>query len=1153
MLAQLWIAEDIETVLDVLARSKVAREHEVIHELHAQAMECQRTAPAVAAQLDRVAGQLTEIHAGLRAAEDIEGAEGLVAWRAEADWRRGPAMQALLAAVAASHEPAGWPWRLERLPALYAALDRRPAAPEEPDDDEPQGAPPPCAPVSELVAPWHRADPVLEQACLGLVADVSTGRRSLPEALGLLAADDPEHALPRQTTLLMHLLEDASATARRAALVAWTRLVASLDARALEPEARAEHVGRWAIALVLGWRVLADPPAAFDGALRLVDHVAGALPGGSLAASAQVLVIVRARLLRRLAGWRDGVLDEAEKAHHHALTVVASHPSSWPRQRGRLLLELAGLRRTRRGEDPEALDREVRALHHEALDELRGSIVMHARALADFAVYLAQPLRVQDGDAELALALAHDAVARLEALPPAVRDHSLMRMEEASHRLTLGNLRLEVGSEPLAARQAAATHDYHQALARVSGCDEVLAGLVHLSLAFVTLADVGRRDRDDRLRRARQELDHAAEALPPLPVAHARAVAERAMLAVRAAPEDEAVRERSIREVEAALHRLPLGVDRVVRARVLRQLGELHLQRDAPEDLARAAECFATARSAFVEGGAVRLAVEVARDYAEAQLRQHADDGDPAALLRGVVVLEQSALLAEQRWAAHEADEWLDDLTAMLDGIHGDLAWLLAKLERPAEAVLHAVTRAKRYRAHPSLLALRMRAERSSMLSPVHVDPLARRSVPAPVVTRRAAAPGPSAKQLAARASAFAAANPQALALDLTLTRWGTVAVCASAEGIGYTTVPLSRETVRRWVWGDAASPGWWASYLAHREALARGDEALAAAHERAWSEAGGGLAAELGARLLEPVIAGLGRSLDGRALLLAPGRLSGLPFAVARVSGQPLVARVKALAHLASLAELPHGALPSPRPRRALCVMDEPDGPTMVAALEELHDVVRLLASGQAEVEVVARAGREVGEAAFRPPHARTRERTRVSPSAPTVGAVLERLHGVDHLFYAGLGWGDDAGPEGAEAPRRGASRAGLRLVDERGAVTTLDAARLGPRPSGSACRSVLLSARRHPPTDDRVAWDLAQALHDAGVGLVVLPLHAVPSAIARELVRGFYLYWALGRSPIEAFTAALANLAGSDPSRIGGLVASLGAMPIDPDPPAT
>ena len=51
-----------------------------------------------------------------------------------------------------------------------------------------------------------------------------------------------------------------------------------------------------------------------------------------------------------------------------------------------------------------------------------------------------------------------------------------------------------------------------------------------------------------------------------------------------------------------------------------------------------------------------------------------------------------------------------DDLTAMLDGIHGDLAWLLAKLERPAEAVLHAVTRAKRYRAHPSLLALRMRA-----------------------------------------------------------------------------------------------------------------------------------------------------------------------------------------------------------------------------------------------------------------------------------------------------------------------------------------------------------------------------------------------------------------------------------------------------------
>jgi hypothetical protein len=98
-----------------------------------------------------------------------------------------------------------------------------------------------------------------------------------------------------------------------------------------------------------------------------------------------------------------------------------------------------------------------------------------------------------------------------------------------------------------------------------------------------------------------------------------------------------------------------------------------------------------------------------------------------------------------------------------------------------------------------------------------------------------------------------------------------------------------------------------------------------------------------------------------------------------------------------------------------------------------------------------------------------------------------------------------------------------------------------------------VLLSAtaRHLPPADDSIAWSLVRALHDAGVGLVILATCPTPPELARELCRGFYLYWALGRGPLEAFTAALANLAGSDPSRIGGLVASLGALGgLEPEP---
>jgi hypothetical protein len=601
------------------------------------------------------------------------------------------------------------------------------------------------------------------------------------------------------------------------------------------------------------------------------------------------------------------------------------------------------------------------------------------------------------------------------------------------------------------------------------------------------------------------------------------------MLVARLEPHDEDARERCIREVEAALQRLPLAADRVVRARAQRQLGELYLHRDGPDDLPRAAECFAAARGAFVEGGAIRLAVEAARDYAEAQLRQHADDGDLAALTRGVVILEQSALLAEQRWAARAPGESVEELTAMLDGVYGDLAWLLAKLGRPTDAVLHTVTRAKRYRAHPSLRALRMRAARSSILSPVHVDPLARRLSPPPAV-RRTVVSGPSARQLVARAAAFAAANPEALVLDLTLTRWGTVAVAVSAEGIAYATVPLSRSTVYRWVWGEASAPGWWAHYLAHRDALDEGRKEQAVVHERAWLDAGRGLAVDLGARLLEPVSAALDRTFEGRVLLLAPGRLSGLPFATARVKGRPLVAQVKGLARIASLADLPVGPLPGGRPGRALCVLAEPGPPNAVTAApgDELHDVVRLLASGQVEVEVLVQVGGAIGEAAFRPTQARTQERTAVCPLPPTIEAVLDRAPSIDHLFLGGLGWDR-----------------GLGLVDEAGGVAVLDGPRLAAGPRWALGSSVFLSATAHrlPPSDDAAAWSLVRVLHHAGVGLVFLATCAVPPELARELGRGFYLYWALGRGPLEAFTAAVANLAGSDPSRVGGLVASLGS----------
>lgn len=1196
LLAEVWNAEGIEALLSLLARSRVVRDHEIIHELHEQSLECERTAPEVAVQLQRVAGLLAELHAGLRAAEGIDDLSGWLTWQAEVPWRQAAAMHELLAAVAAGvDDPAQWPWRLEQLPSLQAELDRllgsvralTDVAPAErsrrvEDDprlrwpvlhawlvaragrddpeasafgrlaehlqvwqrlqstaaDEPERGRSEEVVLAEVMELWHRLDRALDQICGALGAEVVTGQRSLADALDAVVegAESPERDLHRRLYLLFHLLDEPAVPIRRAALAACSRLVMSPDAQAFDRLTRGTLVQRWAAALELHWRVLPDPVATLEAALRVLDQTLPSVLDGAAPRLAREMLLARARLLRRLTGWREGQLPEAVRAYDMALGAPGDDAD--PIGRARALGELAGLRRGRRELDPVAQDRRVRALYDEALSLLGSSVVVRARVLADYAVYLAGPLRPGVEDGPHALALVDQAVVLLEGLPSAVREHPVVRGDEAEHRVTQGNLRLEVGIEPLTERRAAAVFDYQEALARLGEGEDLLGGLVHLNLACVALGQAGRGPRDESTQRALTELEQAVPQLVPLPVLHARALAERAMLAIRAVPDPAPVRERSIRELEAALQRLPAGSDRVVRGRVEQQLGELYLHREGSDDRRgsddriRAAERFAAARGAFVEGGAARLAVEAARGYAEVQLRLHAEQGDPAGLTRGAVVLEQAALLAEQRWAARRPGEPTEDLLATLDGVFGDLAWFQAQQGRPAPVVLHTVTRAKRHWAGLSVRVLQGRAGSASMLSPAYFDPLARRlRAPPPVPDKKAGRPM-SAEQLRSRVEAFAVANPEASALDVTVTRWGTVVVMVDPQGPIYGTVPLARSTVQRWVWGHPDAPGWWSYYLAYREALAAGQDARARQHEQAWRAAGAELALALGCELLVPVVSTLDRSLAGRLVIVAAGPLSGVPLAAAHMGdGKVLAGHAKGLAQVASLARLPAGSLPAPRPDRALCVLADPGGPSGggpaegSAIVDELADVVRLLASARAEVEVLATRGERHGEAVFQF-SAKTQARTTVGEE-PTVDAVLDRVGRVDHLFYGGHGRAD-----------------GLMLVGGGGQPVPLHAEVIRQGPRWSPGSSVLVSAatRHPPPTDDASLWAQLDALGEAGVGFVVVAGGALPREVAREFTRGFYVYWALGRSIPEACVAALASVAGTDPSRFGDFMVWLG-----------
>ncbi|MEX1368669.1 MAG: hypothetical protein AB1Z98_36410 [Nannocystaceae bacterium] len=1168
VIAALWEAQGHEPLLELLAAEPKARSHDLVHVLHEQSLDCRPSAPEHSAQLERVAGLLSEIHAGLRAAEEIGSVRELLRWQCEATWRLTAGMERLLAARAAASDSAQWPWEISRLPGLRAELDllldkarglhelpasrRREQVEAEPrfgwselhawlvqragvgDSlaagygrlqlqlaawqrlrtpgrvEEHSGAIRfEIAVLGELMELWHRLDPALDRTCMQLRAELVAGKRSLAEAVEAASAGvvEPVRSLHRRAYFLHHLLDQPSPSVRLSALDALAELVAAPEVATLGPVQRGIVGLRFATAVKLHWRLLPEPLPGLMAAVRVVQECLPPLLDGPAVRVTRDLLVLRARLLRLVAGWRDEELEPAIRAYEVALEHLERDPD--PTLRGRTLSELASLLRGRRSGEPAAQDLRIRELYQEALGELADRVVIRARVLADFAVYLACPLTGRaPEDGELALRHAEQAAAVLDALPESIRAHPLVRAEEAITSLTLGNVRLEVGVAAAEAGREAAEASYLRGLSRLEDSDELLAGLLHLGLALVALA-AAPGEQSDRLHVAREQLALAEPRLRALPVAHARAVAERALLAVQADPEDEPVLRWAIAEVEAALSRLPLGSDPVVRARVQYQLGDLYMLRDGPGDAARAAEQLAAARGALVDGGESRLAVEVARDFAESQIRLHADDGDPAALIRGELVLEQASHLAERCWAGRPAAASKGStarLAAMLDGVYGDLAWLRAKLERPAELVLQAACRAKWFRPSPSLRDLRGRANRSSMLSPQYLDPLARRVTGPPRdVMRQLGSLGPSPAELRARVEAFGAANPGAVALDVSLTRWGTVVLSATEHGLAYASLPLTRETVRRWVWGDREAPGWVRQVAQDVERMET--------HAR--------LLAELGRRLLEPALAALGMSVRDRVLLIAPGRVCGLPLGAAQVDGEPLVERVRGLALVASLADLPGSVLPSSKPGRALCVVDEPLAVAAAVTAERLRDVIRLLSSGGAEVEVVARIGESTAAAAIGPMSAKIRDRTVLADDLPSVSAVRSRVGAVDHVYSSGLqlaGLGIDSGPD----------RSGF------------------PAPAWRPGSSLMVGDEVVGGVEPTVQWELVDALRRAGVGFIITPVGPVTGALAHDFSRSFYLYWALGRSIPEACTAALVKVAGSDPHRLGSFVVVMGS--IDP-----
>jgi hypothetical protein len=352
----------------------------------------------------------------------------------------------------------------------------------------------------------------------------------------------------------------------------------------------------------------------------------------------------------------------------------------------------------------------------------------------------------------------------------------------------------------------------------------------------------------------------------------------------------------------------------------------------------------------------------------------------------------------------------------------------------------------------------------------------------------------------------FLETHPRCLVLDITISRWGTVALIAGGgetgafAGHSIQVLPLQSTTARSWV------DGWSSSYFDYLRApdVEREDARVR------WAKQTDALLFELSQNVMHACLAEpIDPSLE---LIIVAGRLAGLPLHAASLSdGRYVTESFASVTYCPNISALSSEVLAWQKPSHPLFVVSDPEGDLTTTA-KECQLAIDKIGSENTSIRVFAQVGEAVGRAAFSERGITLAADVDVIESAPTPERLAEFVPGADHFFYSGHG-----------ALR--ADQSGLVVVDDNGEPTMLTendilsmhVLRGRPIVVLSACETAMGG---HGSSE---LFDTASSFLRVGARFVVGSLWLVTEDCAARFTAEFYESLAAGESPSNAFGKAV------------------------------
>ena len=963
------------------------------------------------------------------------------------------------------------------------------------------------------------------------------------------ARQDKEDKKSRATffssAFLEHLLLVASPGTRLDALNLYRDLVAT--GHWSSQESRATFVLRYAKAVLVHWRYFPDPSIRLHEAIDLIDET---LPFVDVTKSPRLtrdLWFVHARILENIGIWEPEVYEAAAVSYQRGLDVpnIAFELEA----RGMALTDYANTLSRLHPADEEAHDKKITATFREALTILKTEkrILGGTLALNSYAIYLNERRfgeRVENQ--ERALALAQEAIDLIEGDRENFDEsNDYLRRTIAGPYLTKSNviLQREVGDDYSAHKAGIdALHSAWDKLGKSQ--DDQLRGIIKLNLGHAYIALYAMTGDTSGARDAMYAYHEAEGLLHAYPLEYSQAILGTAML-VSEVPEccsPEGIQE-SLVSGEKALALLEKTNVPTALARAWACLAELRLLRKNVGDDEAAIEYLSLARDKFFAAGSIENAITAAQRIAAVQMQIFYKTTSLDAVRAAKDVLLTATKWVDKLWEQIDSVGWHYLISDRYSDVYADIAWCQSVLGDPLEEMVFMAARAKgrEFLAHSrelqfgaeaseklgeyadqlrvdSRLAESKRWQASRKAKPdIALDEVMRDSreeMRRAELRRRLLFPRPAeAESVSALAAveAFLLTHPKSIILDITLSRWGTVALLfggKDASGIEdhqVITLPLKVSDMMRPVWD------WLSNYRKYLGSKGPDREDARAA----WADATDRLLELVGPDVMQPCLASLSDSALDFSLIVAAGRLAGLPLHAARLADGRFVAEsVGTVEYIPNLSVLSPKQEKWEHPKTALCVVSDP-GADLASAAPECDAVAKTLMQSGTKVSVLAIVGRDSGGSAFKRRGVVVAPETEILGELPTPARVADLMSDKEHFFYSGHG-------------TRAGGQSALVLVGEDGneklfsedEILSMPALRHRPLIVLSACET----ARGEQGSSE--LFDVASCFLRIGARYVIGSLWVVVGDCATAFTASFYEALKKKAFPNEAFGLAVREL---------------------------